>query len=71
MSLLCADAQISAIDSELERLTRTLPREPIIRQSLAKSFAVRVRTLKEAIEFSNGYAPEHLIVNMANADRYS
>lgn len=61
---------MSRIDTELERLTRTLPREAIIRQSLSKSFAVRVRTLDEAILFSNGYAPEHLIVNINNAERY-
>jgi hypothetical protein len=65
-----ADEELSRIESELERLTCTLPRESIIRQSLSKSFTVRVRNLEEAISFSNGYAPEHLIVNIKDAARY-
>lgn len=31
---------------------------------------MRVRGLKEAIEFSNGYAHEHLIVSVADAERH-
>lgn len=68
--MFCTDTDVQRISDELERLTCTLPRESIIRQSLAKSFAVRVNTLEEAIEFSNAYAPEHLIVNVRDASRY-
>ncbi|HKK43291.1 MAG TPA: histidinol dehydrogenase [Bacteroidales bacterium] len=44
-----------------------LPRKEIINGSLAHSRFVVLQALDDCIEFSNIYAPEHLIINTANA----
>ncbi|MBI4417664.1 MAG: histidinol dehydrogenase, partial [Ignavibacteriales bacterium] len=45
-----------------------LPRREILLRSLASSFILEVATIDEAIEFSNDYAPEHLIINTRNPE---
>lgn len=45
-----------------------LPRKEIILQALDNSYALVVRSLEEAVAFSNQYAPEHLIINTANPE---
>ncbi len=54
---------------ELENQLSALPRRKIAEQSLANSIAILVRTIKEAIAFVNEYAPEHLILAIARADK--
>jgi histidinol dehydrogenase len=49
---------------ELEKQLANLPRSRMAREALAGSFAVLVDTLEEGFEFSNRYAPEHLILNI-------
>ena len=44
------------------------PRNKIIESSLERSYIVIARTLESAIQFSNDYAPEHLIINLQNAE---
>ncbi len=55
--------------SEIESQTQRLSRRNIVRQSLAHSRAILVRDLPAAIEISNRYAPEHLIVQIENPRR--
>ena len=43
-----------------------LPRKEIAEQSLANSKLIVVRSLEEAIELTNAYAPEHLIIETAD-----
>jgi hypothetical protein len=38
-----------------------------MRQSIPKSLLVQTRSVKEAIDFSNDYAPEHLILHVRDA----
>jgi len=38
-----------------------------MRQSIPKSILVRTRSVKEAMDFSNDYAPEHLILHIRDA----
>lgn len=38
-----------------------------MRQSIPKSILVRTRSVKEAMDFSNDYAPEHLILQLRDA----
>lgn len=45
-----------------------LPRQAIAGQALENSRAVVVRDLAEALAFSNAYAPEHLILAVADAE---
>lgn len=38
-----------------------------MRQSISKSNIVKVSSIEEALEFSNDYAPEHLILQLKDA----
>ena len=64
------DAQLEAIMDEVERQGEALPRADICRQSIPKSFALRVASMDEALVFSNEYAPEHLILSVPVAESY-
>ena len=55
--------------AEVESQLRPLGRREIVQQSLAHSRAIQVRDLSEAVEVSNRYAPEHLIVQIENPRR--
>jgi len=59
---------IAAINAEVERQCAALPRSETARKALGHSYVVRVSSLEEACRFSNAYAPEHLIVNVADAE---
>ena len=48
--------------AELEKQIKRLPRREITEKAIANSYAVLVTDLKQAMEFSNEYAPEHLIL---------
>jgi histidinol dehydrogenase len=63
-------ALLSRIESEVEGQLSLLPRENIATKALEESFGVVVTSLEEAVEFSNTYAPEHLILSVAQAERY-
>lgn len=56
---------LSAIEDEVDKQAHQLPRVDIVRKSIAKSLVVQASSIQEAMEFSNDYAPEHLIVNLA------
>jgi histidinol dehydrogenase len=51
---------------EVEKQTPVLPRAEIVKQALDKSYIVVTKTLDEAMQFSNLYAPEHLILATDN-----
>ncbi|KAL1722465.1 histidinol dehydrogenase-domain-containing protein [Schizophyllum commune] len=61
------DAAIAAIEAEVDKQARALPRVDIIRESIPKSLIVKTTSVEEAIAFSNDYAPEHLILHLENA----
>lgn len=63
-----SDEQLAAIEDELHRQASQLPRLDIVRGSIAHSVTVRVRTVDEAMEISNRYAPEHLILQLRDAE---
>jgi histidinol dehydrogenase len=63
-----SDELIAEVEAEVERQLAGLPREAIARQSLAQARAINVRTLEEAAEVANAYAPEHLSLQMAEPD---
>jgi phosphoribosyl-ATP pyrophosphohydrolase/phosphoribosyl-AMP cyclohydrolase/histidinol dehydrogenase len=62
------DAQLSAIEDEVHQQAMALPRVDIVRGSIAHSLTVRVKTVDEAMEISNKYAPEHLILQIKDAE---
>lgn len=51
---------------EVERQLGYLPRRDIAAQSLKNSKLILVKDMEEALELTNEYAPEHLIVETAN-----
>ena len=58
---------IAKIEEQVDSQARALPRADIMRQSIPKSILVQTRSVKEAIDFSNDYAPEHLILHLRDA----
>lgn len=61
-----AEAVAAAIDAQLPRL----PRAAIARASLAHARLIRCGSLVEAFAIANAYAPEHLILQLAEARRW-
>ena len=51
---------LQSLNEQLEQLAR----KNIAKQSIEQSFAITVDSLKQAFQFSNQYAPEHLIVQI-------
>jgi len=64
--LLSPDAGLlDRVAAEVERQLASLPRADIARQALAQSRLIAVDSLQQALEVSNRYAPEHLILQVA------
>lgn len=57
---------LQAVKKEVERQLALLPRKEIAEKSLANSKLIAVRDMEEAIELTNSYAPEHLIIETAD-----
>lgn len=55
-----------AVKDEVERQLGLLPRKEIAARSLANSKLIVVKDMEEAVEMTNAYAPEHLIVETEN-----
>jgi histidinol dehydrogenase len=52
-----------AVASEVERQLRTLPTAPVAAKSIARNSAIiLIRSVEEALEISNRFAPEHLSI---------
>ncbi len=62
---------VEELKAELSRQLNQLPRRDIAEQALAQSYSVLVDDIQDAFTFSNEYAPEHLIVNILNAQEYT
>lgn len=58
-------ALLDAAAAAVERQLATLPRAELARAALAHSRLIEVADLAEALSVSNDYAPEHLILNVA------
>jgi len=61
--LVCTDSKIAdAVLLEVDKQVSPLPRAEIVKVALENSYIVVAKTLDEAMQFSNLYAPEHLIL---------
>ncbi|MHB1056478.1 MAG: histidinol dehydrogenase [Rhodanobacter sp.] len=58
-------ALLDRVATEVERQCAALPRGAIAAQALAQSRLIAVDSLAQAVEVSNRYAPEHLILQVA------
>jgi histidinol dehydrogenase len=60
-----SEALIEEVAACIEVQRLRLPRADIASQSLARGLLIKVASLQQALEVSNAYAPEHLILNVA------
>lgn len=61
---------IEEVFEELDSQLSKLPRKEIAEKSLNNSTSILMNSIKECFEFSNLYAPEHLIVASEKAEDY-
>jgi len=62
------EQRLTALDDELHKQAMALPRVDIVRGSIAHSVTIVVKDIEEAMRISNDYAPEHLILQIKDAE---
>ncbi len=62
---------INSVLLEIDKFKNQLSRKEIIEKSLLNSALILVGNLDEAIEISNQYAPEHLILSVKDAENFA
>ena len=60
------DKQVQAIEDELHKQATALPRVDLVRGAIEHSITLVVSSIHEAMGLSNAYAPEHLILQIAD-----
>lgn len=63
-------SMIEEVKVALINQLKDLPRRELAEKTLENSLLIEFETLSECIEFSDEYAPEHLILNIDNAEQY-
>ncbi|MDO8550907.1 MAG: histidinol dehydrogenase, partial [Ignavibacteria bacterium] len=58
------------VEQELSRQIEKLPRKDFAKKALKNSFCLIINAIEEAFEFSNDFAPEHLIINLKDSKKY-
>ena len=61
---------LAAVEAQVDRLCNELPRGDTAKKALTHSYVVKVPSKAAALEFSNMYAPEHLIINTGDAEEW-
>ncbi|KAF5663087.1 histidine biosynthesis trifunctional protein [Fusarium heterosporum] len=64
-----SEQELQAIEDEVHNQALALPRVDIVRGSIAHSVTVQVKDITEAMRISNEYAPEHLILQIKDAEK--
>ena len=59
---------VEGLKKEVEYQCSLLPRAEVTKKALSHSRIISVRDVQEAVRISNLYAPEHLIVNIEDAE---
>lgn len=65
-----SDEEVDKIDEAVHRQALALPRVDIVRKCIAHSTTIQVSTMEEAFNMSNRYAPEHLILQIQDAESW-
>lgn len=60
---------LALIEAELHAQANALPRVDIVRGAIEHSVTLEVESIEEAMRLSNQYAPEHLILQVEDAER--
>jgi histidinol dehydrogenase len=70
--VLCTDSAelLTQVEDELALQTKLLERAEIASKALSNSFALVFNNLNTCLDFSNYYAPEHLIINTREAKSF-
>jgi histidinol dehydrogenase len=66
-----SDELADRVIRETERQMNLLPRKELAEGAIENSFVLTVPDIKSAIDFSNSYAPEHLILHLEEAEKYT
>ncbi|KXL49783.1 hypothetical protein M433DRAFT_132557 [Acidomyces richmondensis BFW] len=61
-----SEVEVQAIEEELHTQALALPRVDMVRGAISHSVMVLASSLDEAMAISNAYAPEHLILHLAD-----
>ncbi len=61
------DFDYDGLQTELNKQLESLPRKEIATEALEDSLIIHTDTDEQAVDFSDRYAPEHLIINTENA----
>ena len=61
---------IDQVNIELDKQVNELPRYEIAKKALVNSRAILLNNTMDCIDFSNQYAPEHLIIASENSEKY-
>ena len=59
---------LEKVKQETEVQLQDLPRKEISEKALENSIFILLNSIEECIEFSNEYAPEHLIISIENPE---
>lgn len=70
ISIAWSEEDIVELQAELHKQATALPRCEVVRQSIGHSSIINAPTIERAMELSNQYAPEHLILQINNAANY-
>jgi histidinol dehydrogenase len=62
---------IGKVKAETEKQLKQLPRKEIAAKALENSKLILLESMNDCIDFSNTYAPEHLILNTSDTDTLS
>lgn len=69
--LITDSAQLSSnVEQLIQSQLLKLSRQEIVRESLKNGFIILVDKITQAFDISNQYAPEHLIIQLSDADNY-
>ncbi|KAI0169103.1 histidine biosynthesis trifunctional-protein [Hypoxylon sp. FL1284] len=63
-----SEQQVQAIEDEVHKQAMALPRVDIVRGAIDHSVTFMVKDVEEAMRISNEYAPEHLILQLKDAE---
>jgi len=66
-----SESLTKAVSAALETQLKELPRADMASKTLENSMMIVLKTLDDCIEFSNMYAPEHLLINTVNYSELS
>ncbi|MEO8204812.1 MAG: histidinol dehydrogenase [Chthoniobacterales bacterium] len=64
-----AASLLAKVEKEVLRQSATLKRQDALRASLRHTFLVHVKTLKDAVDLANDFAPEHLSLAVRNPQK--